>query len=61
MKSQQKKNKCLTNSDINIKFNRGINQKKEADARKNPTSTENKSVLTDRTMDQIKKDSEKNE
>lgn len=33
----------------------------EADARRNPTSTENKSVLTNRTMEQIRKDSEKNE
>ncbi|WP_373055778.1 DNA polymerase ligase N-terminal domain-containing protein [Zunongwangia sp. H14] len=32
----------------------------EADARRNPTSTENKSVLTGRTMEQIKKDSEEN-
>lgn len=33
----------------------------EADARRNPTSTENKSVLTDRTMEQIRKDWKKNE
>jgi hypothetical protein len=33
----------------------------EADARKNLTSTENKSVLTGRTMGQIKKDSGKKE
>lgn len=33
----------------------------EADARRNPVSTENKSVLSDRTMEQIKKDAEKDE
>ena len=52
-----------------IRFQKGKGEKwflkkvddKEADARKNPTSTENKSVLTGRTMNQIKKDSEKNE
>ncbi len=33
----------------------------EADARRNPTNTENKSVLTDRTMEQIRKDWKKNE
>ncbi len=52
-----------------IRFQKGKYEKwflkkvddQEADARRNPTSTENKSVLTDRTMDQIKKDSEKHE
>lgn len=33
----------------------------EADARRNPTNTENKSVLTKRTMKEIKKESEKND
>ncbi len=33
----------------------------EADARRKPTSTENKSVLTKRTMKEIKKESEKND
>ncbi|MDT0687539.1 DNA polymerase ligase N-terminal domain-containing protein [Autumnicola psychrophila] len=32
----------------------------QADARRNPTSTENNSVLTGRSMDDIRKDSEKN-
>lgn len=52
-----------------IRFEKGKDEKwflkkdddEDADARKNPTSTENKSVLTGRTMNQIKKDSEKNE
>lgn len=52
-----------------IRFQKGKDEKwflkkvddKEADPRKNPTSTENKSVLTGRTMNQIKKDSERNE
>ncbi len=50
-----------------IRFEKGKDEKwflkkekdEEADARRNPTSTENKSVLTGRTMNQIKKDSEK--
>ncbi|MFN4761784.1 DNA polymerase ligase N-terminal domain-containing protein [Gillisia sp. Q332] len=50
-----------------IRFEKGKDEKwllkkdndEDADARKNPTSTENKSVLTGRTMNQIKKDSEK--
>lgn len=33
----------------------------EADARRNPVNTENKSVLTGRTMNQIRKDAEKDE
>lgn len=33
----------------------------QADARRNPTSTENKSVLTKRTMKEIEKESEKND
>ena len=33
----------------------------EADARRNPVSTENKSVLTGRALKQIKQDSGKNE
>ncbi len=33
----------------------------KADARRNPVSTENKSVLTGRTMEQIKKESRKND
>jgi len=52
-----------------IRFHKGKDEKwllkkvddEEADARKNPTSTENESVLTGRTMDQIKKDAEKKE
>jgi len=52
-----------------IRFQKGKDEKwllkkvedEEADAKKNLTSTENKSVLTGRTMDQIKKDSGKNE
>jgi len=52
-----------------IRFQKGMDEKwflkkvddEEADARKNLTGTGNKSVLTGRTMDQIKKDSGKNE
>ncbi|MGB8705280.1 MAG: DNA polymerase ligase N-terminal domain-containing protein [Gillisia sp.] len=33
----------------------------EADARRNPVNTENKSVLTQRTMDEISKEAEKND
>lgn len=52
-----------------IRFEKGKDEKwllkkdddKDADARRNPTSTENKSVLTGRTMNQIKRESEKEE
>ncbi len=52
-----------------IRTQKGKNEKwllkkvddEEADARRNPVNTENKSVLTGRTMNQIAKDSSKDE